>query len=1687
MSKNDSKLVTKVSPLIEGQVPDFVQSDHPVFVRFLKHYYQYLEAGRITLDTPDIDYIIQETTTTNYILNADGDRVVTESGAGSTSNFVENETVTGATSGATATVLLQDLRNNYLYISSQQKFITGETITGATSGATGAIKQYRANPVQNIQQLLEYANTDNTIYDFLDEFRNSFMNAIPNTLASGVSKRNLIKSIKDLYAAKGTSEGHKLFMRLFVGEQPEIFYPTENVLRTSDGNWGRTTTMRVTPNTSGVSGAEVIDAVITGATSGATATVVSSLSFQQGTESITEFTIENVSGTFSKGEIVSGLSSTRDLNVKFTISSIISSASVGNDGILHSVNEPTVVESLGNGFGDVLVSEIHSGSVSEVKVDDAGTSYEVGDTLTFTESTSDNLVESASGFVSMVGGGIQLESGTLDDPTFTSDSIILESGTQTHLESFNIQLENILDDNFIGDGTTTVFTLTNLNTTTDTIIVTIDDVNFPETDDTLTSPTNWTASGTTLTFTTAPADGAKIYVRGNVLNNLILDGTDGLGANANHQILTDTVFEAEDTHTTETDQIVLESDTFSTAEAGAIQKVHVANGGDGYTKLPTVTITTTSGTGASVLATTSDIGGIKSLKVSDSGFNFTNNAPTVVPRAHFVLKDVSGTFTNGNTLTSHVGTVKSFDSNTNVLDTEFENVIRVEQESTATFNEGIDLEVGTNTGDIAGGILLEDTQDFDDGEDVLLDGTSITTPSTRTITKKVTVVRNASDTANIFAIDSVPQPTLRLTEGNTYYFDLSDSSLYNAVSSKNHQLKFSITPNGTHGGGSEYTDGVTTSASYIDIGTTGAYIQIVVASGAPDLYYYCVNHSGMGGLAYTPDPQTTIEDESENVLLDASQTAIRGLLLEDGTDTGLGFLMQESLAVTRESRIGFNQTASGGVDQNDNILLEVGSNDGQDSILVMEENEPRVTLTGFSDTGDRFILEVSDSSFIAPESGVGVIKLDRYQENLSGQFLLLDGIDSDGTAAGEVVAIEEAGNRLILNGTDSDSTDANSNLLGEDETGTGDILLDGTDSSSSDAGDNIINEDAIDFSKDNVVITDNTGATGTIIKADIATASSQIGQTSTSEGSYSGIKSLIGEDLIRVQDSYYYQDYSYEVQVGEAFGTYVNELKKAVHPAGFRPFGKVSIASAISVAVTNAGATLSGFTGDDRFSPILASTFETIFDQVIKSRLEVAPDGDRGDRDDTIILDGTDISSSNAGDNILFEGNPERDTNDDGGGRLMAETSHAPSGKAERVLVKRTKVDISTRPTVRAARNLLLQLAQNPFGSGQSALQLENSTEGSFESGNLVIDGTLPFNDPNVPILLEGDEDRDHVVLNATDGSGTDDGGNILMEDGSRILQEDSTFVTRGLKDRILLEQGGDDSVLMAESDTWAFPVGYYINEHEKILLEDDHDDTSVKLSDVNSLTFNDILNKSKIIINDNLSKSVEQNNANAIENTGVLLEDFGQLILDGTDSTSSNAGNHLLQETTKRNRFTLELSGSLIEEEYSSNSVVERILLEGENSSLLNLESQEDLTDDSGIKLEIQGTSGDDVIILNGTGIDDPIPNAGDKVLLEDSLRNDTASELLLESTNLIISEGQIPIENWTLNSSVNPVGAQPIVQASEIVVRTTGDIALEDETINNIDGVTSHGYLVLNGTDSTSSNAGDNFDLEGATGITV
>ena len=103
---------------------------------------------------------------------------------------------------------------------------------------------------------------------------------------------------------------------------------------------------------------------------------------------------------------------------------------------------------------------------------------------------------------------------------------------------------------------------------------------------------------------------------------------------------------------------------------------------------------------------------------------------------------------------------------------------------------------------------------------------------------RVTVV---SDGGNKFAFEGATTPDFTIDEGKTYRFDQSDST------NETQPLRFSIVENGTWGAGSPYTTGVTTHGT---AGFKGAYTEINVTKVTPNhLYYYCVNHSGMGNDA----------------------------------------------------------------------------------------------------------------------------------------------------------------------------------------------------------------------------------------------------------------------------------------------------------------------------------------------------------------------------------------------------------------------------------------------------------------------------------------------------------------------------------------------------------------------------------------------------------------------------------------------------------------------------------------------------------------------------------------------------------------------------------------------------------------------------------------------------------------------
>ena len=121
----------------------------------------------------------------------------------------------------------------------------------------------------------------------------------------------------------------------------------------------------------------------------------------------------------------------------------------------------------------------------------------------------------------------------------------------------------------------------------------------------------------------------------------------------------------------------------------------------------------------------------------------------------------------------------------------------------------------------------------------ILAANDVTIPGT-VMTKIITVA------ASKLVTDGTSQATLTLTEGYTYKFDTSDSTM------SGHTFSFATAADAA--GSTQYTTGVTTNGTP---GNAGAYTQIVVAASAPTLYYYCANHGSMGGTANTPAETST--------------------------------------------------------------------------------------------------------------------------------------------------------------------------------------------------------------------------------------------------------------------------------------------------------------------------------------------------------------------------------------------------------------------------------------------------------------------------------------------------------------------------------------------------------------------------------------------------------------------------------------------------------------------------------------------------------------------------------------------------------------------------------------------------------------------------------------------------------------
>ena len=149
------------------------------------------------------------------------------------------------------------------------------------------------------RKLLEYRDVDYTVDSFLDHFKNEFLNSLPENTAA--SKAFLVKHIQDLYKSKGSSEANKLLFRLVFDEDIEVYDPSVDILRPSDGIWKIPQYLECSESDRAFT---FLGQQITGATSGAKAFVENIVRKRINGRFIDIIYLSDIKGQFATGEYI---------------------------------------------------------------------------------------------------------------------------------------------------------------------------------------------------------------------------------------------------------------------------------------------------------------------------------------------------------------------------------------------------------------------------------------------------------------------------------------------------------------------------------------------------------------------------------------------------------------------------------------------------------------------------------------------------------------------------------------------------------------------------------------------------------------------------------------------------------------------------------------------------------------------------------------------------------------------------------------------------------------------------------------------------------------------------------------------------------------------------------------------------------------------------------------------------------------------------------------------------------------------------------------------------------------------------------------------------------------------------------------------------------------------------------------
>ena len=197
------------------------------------------------------------------------------------------------------------------------------------------------------RDMFDVNDIDTTLDEFLIHFKQKYLNDFPYVTAT--DKRFIIKNIMDLYSSKGSEASVKLLFRMLFGEDVDVYYPAQDILKPSDSLWTNPIYIEASYSPRTYS---FLNKQITGVNSRATAFVESIVTKRVSGRLVDVLYLSGLRGNFSTGEFISDDGNLRNCP---TIRGSMTSFEIINGG-------------RNNKIGDIYDVEYDNGAQGKIRV-----------------------------------------------------------------------------------------------------------------------------------------------------------------------------------------------------------------------------------------------------------------------------------------------------------------------------------------------------------------------------------------------------------------------------------------------------------------------------------------------------------------------------------------------------------------------------------------------------------------------------------------------------------------------------------------------------------------------------------------------------------------------------------------------------------------------------------------------------------------------------------------------------------------------------------------------------------------------------------------------------------------------------------------------------------------------------------------------------------------------------------------------------------------------------------------------------------------------------------------------------------------------------------------------------------------------------------------------------------------------